>query len=82
MTTIAELKTSILQSIAETDDEKLLLDIQHFVTNLLAQKKKIIAYDSKGNPLTIDDYQASIEEARQQYFRKEIVTQDKMEENL
>lgn len=82
MSSIAELKTSILQSIAETDDENLLIDIQHYVANLLKQHNKIVAYDSKGKPLTIEDYQASIEEARQQYIRKETISQEQMEKNI
>jgi hypothetical protein len=82
MKSIAELKTSILQSVAETDDEKMLTDIQHYVTNLLKQSKKIVAYDSKGKALTLEDYQSSVEEARAQYKRGEIISQDEMEKRI
>lgn len=82
MRSIAELKTSILQSIAQTDDEKTLTDIQNYVTSLLKKQKTIVAYNSKGDALTLDEYQASIEEARQQYKRNEIISQEDMEKRI
>lgn len=82
MRSIAELKTSILQSIAQTDDEKILTDIQNYVTGLLKKQKKIVAYNSKGDALTLDEYQASLEEARQEYKRNEIISQDDMEKQV
>lgn len=82
MRSIAELKTSILQSIAQTDDEKTLTDIQNYVTSLLKKQKKIVAYNSKGDALTLEEYQASIEEARQEYRRNEVISQDEMEKRI
>jgi hypothetical protein len=60
----------------------MLTDIQHYVTNLRKQSKKIVAYDSKGKALTIEDYQSSVEEAREQYKRGEIISQDEMEKRI
>lgn len=79
MKSIAEVKTSILQSIADCDDEKLLLEIEAFIKGLKTSSREIVGYSSSGNPLTIQDYQASIAEAQAQYRAGKIVSQEDLE---
>lgn len=82
MKTIAELKAGILQSVSETDDQALLSEIQAFINNLLSRQKKIVAYDSLGNPLTIEDYQSLIEEAQAEYRAGRVISQEDLEREL
>lgn len=79
MKSIAEVKTSILQSIADCDDEKLLLEIEAFIKEIKSSHNQIVGYSSSGKRLTIEDYQASIAEAQAQYRAGKIIGQDDIE---
>jgi hypothetical protein len=79
MKSIAEVKTSILQSIADCDDEKLLLEIEAFIKGLKDSSNEIVGYSSSGQPLTIKDYQASIAEAQAQYHAGKVISQEDLE---
>lgn len=79
MRSIADLKTSILQSVAECDDEKILNQIDAFILELKTANNVIVGYSSSGRPLTLKEYQASIEEARAEYRANKIITQEEME---
>lgn len=79
MKSIAEVKTSILQSIADCDDEKLLLEIEAFIREIRSSHNEIIGYSSSGKPLTIKDYQASIAEAQAEYRAGKVISQDDIE---
>ena len=60
MKSVAEIKTSILQTIADCDDERLLLEIESFIKDLKSSQSEVVGYTSAGKPLTVKDYQASI----------------------
>jgi hypothetical protein len=79
MKSIAEVKTSILQSIADCDDEKLLLEIEAFIKEMRSSHNQIVGCSSDGKPLTIKDYQASIAEAQAEYRAGKIISQDDIE---
>jgi hypothetical protein len=80
MKSIAEVKTSILQSIADCDDEKLLLEIESFIREIKSLNNEIVGYSSSGKPLTIKDYQASIAEAQAQYHAGKVISQEDLEQ--
>jgi hypothetical protein len=79
MKSIAEVKTSILQSIADCDDEKLLLEIEAFIKEIKSSSNEVVGYSSTGEPLTIKDYQASIAEAQAEYRAGKVISQDDIE---
>ena len=82
MATIAEIKSSLLQYVAQTDDEEILLKVQYQFISLLENERKIIAYTSKGKGLTIQEYQSSINESIQQYREGKVISQAEMEKRL
>lgn len=82
MATIAEIKSSLLQYVAQTDDEQILLKVQHQFISLLEKEKKIIAYTSKGKGLTIKEYQSSVNESIQQYREGKVISQAEMEKRI
>lgn len=70
MKSVAEIKTSILQTIADCDDERLLLEIESFIKDLKSSQSEVVGYTSAAKPLTVKDYQASIAEAQAEYHAK------------
>ena len=79
MKSIAEIKTSIIQSVANCEDEKLLVEIEAFINELKISREEIVGYTSDGKPLTIPDYQALIAEAQAQYHANKVISQDDIE---
>lgn len=82
MTTIAEIKSSLHQQVANTEDEKVLQKMQVYFRSLTKKgNRKVIAYTSKGKPLTSMEYKAEIEESIIQYKRDNVISQKEMESN-
>ena len=82
MTTIAEIKSSLHQQVANTEDEKVLQKMQLYFNSLTKKDKKIVAYTSQWNPLTSREYKAEIEESISQYKRGKVISQKEMEKKL
>lgn len=79
MASIAEMKSALLQYVAQTDDEKILKKMQEYFASLIESEKKVIAYSAAGEPLTIESYNASIQEAIDQYKSGKTISQKEME---
>jgi hypothetical protein len=82
MNSVAEIKTNLHQYIADTDDVKILSKLQEYITNLLDEEQIIIAYNTKGNPLTSGQYKNEIDAAIAEVDRNEVISQLQMEEGL
>jgi len=82
MNSIAEIKSSLHHYIADIDDVNLLAKFQDYIKNQLTSENKIIAYTSKGLPLTQADYKKDIDEAIQQAQNGQTVSQEDLEKEL
>ena len=83
MTTIAEIKSSLHQQVANTEDEKILLKMQIFFNSIAKKNEnKIVAYTSQGKSLTAKEYKASVEESIGQYRTRKIRSQKEIEQSL
>lgn len=82
MNSIAEIKTTLHQYIAETDDMKILSKLQEYVKNLLAKEKTIIAFNAEGKSLTSEQYKKEIDDAIAEVDGGGVVPQSQMEEGL
>ena len=79
MESVAEMKSALLQQLANTDDEKVLKKMQTYFQSITRKEKKIVAYTSKWKPLTAKEYKADIEESIKEYKRGRVVSQKEME---
>lgn len=79
MASIAELKSALLQYVAQTDDEKILIKMQEYCASLIKKEKIIIAYTSKEKPLTIESYNTNLQEAINEYKAGKTVSQKELE---
>lgn len=70
-----------LQSIADCDDQKLLLEIEAFIKDLKQARREIIGHSGTGQPLTVKDYQESIAKAQAQYRAGKTTSQDDSKRN-
>lgn len=82
MNSIAEIKTTLHQYIAETDDMKILSKLQEYVKNLLAKETTIIAFNAEGKSLTSEQYKKEIDDAIAEVDGGGVVPQSQMEEGL
>lgn len=82
MTTIAEIKSALHQQVANTEDEKILHKMKQYFQSLTTSEKRIIAYSSKGKPLTPQLYISEVEKSRLQHKRGKVVSQKEMEKGL
>ena len=82
MKTIAVLKATILQSVAETDDQALLMEIQNHIDEILSRKKVIVGYNASGAPLTLEEYQSQVAEAQEDYKAGKFISHDDLEKEL
>lgn len=82
MNSIAEIKSTLHHYISETDDVKVLSELQKYIKNVLDKEDKIIAYTSQGHPLTCSAYKKNIDEAVAEADRGEIISQEEMEKRL
>jgi hypothetical protein len=82
MESVAEIKSALLQQLANTNDEKVLKKMQAYFRSLSKNEKKIIAYNSQWKPLTAKEYKAEIEESITQYKRGKVISQKDMEKGL
>ncbi len=79
---IAEIKSSLHQYIALTDDEKLLFKVQEYVKSLLDKESQIIGYSSDGEALTSEKYKKRIDQAINEADNGDVFTQEEMEKGL
>lgn len=77
--TIAEIKSTLHQLVANTEDEKTLKKMQAYFQSLTKGDKKVVAYNSKLKPLTADEYRAEIQESLAQYKKGRVISQREME---
>jgi hypothetical protein len=82
MANIAELKSSLHQQVANTEDEKILLKLQLYYNSLTKGNKKIVAYNYKGKGLTAKEYKAELADSIVQYKLGKVVSQKTMEKGL
>jgi len=82
MNSIAEIKTTLHQYIAETDDMKILSKLQEYVKNLLAKENTIIAFNAEGKSLTSEQYKKEINDSIAEVDGGGVVPQSQMEEGL
>ncbi len=81
MESVAEMKSALLQQLANTDDEKVLKKMQTYFQSITRKEKKIVAYTSKWEPLTAKEYKADIEESIREYKRGQVVSQKEIEKS-
>ncbi len=82
MESVAEIKSALLQQLANTNDERILKKMQAYFHSLSKNEKKIIAYTSQWKPLNAKEYKAEIEESITQYKRGKVISQKDMEKGL
>lgn len=82
MVTIAEIKSTLHQQIANTEDKETLEKVKAFFDSLSAKDKRIVAYSSKLKPLTIKEYQVEVAEAMEEYRKGKIISQKEIEKRL
>ncbi len=82
MFTLAEIKSSLHQQIANTDDKKILKKVQDYIRTQTGSTKKTVAYDAELNPLTIEQYRAEVKKSLAQYKKGKVISQDKMEKSI
>ena len=80
MVTIAEIKSTLHQYIAETDDVGVLNDLRTYFESLTQQQGKVVVYTAEGKGLSRKAYQQDIDEAIAQADRGEIVNQQEIEQ--
>jgi len=80
--TIAEIKSTLHQLVANTEDEKTLKKMQAYFQSLAKKNQKVVAYNSKLKPLTASEYRAEIQESMGQYRKKKVISQKEMEKKL
>ncbi len=81
-TSVAELKTSLLTMIAQTDDIEALEKIQSFAIKLLDDQDSIICYSSDGRPLNQAEYIKETNKARLQAEAGLTIPQEEIEKEL
>jgi two-component sensor histidine kinase len=81
MFTLAEIKSSLHQQVANTEDKKVLQKVQHYLRSL-SKSKRIVAYDADLNPLTVEQYRIEIKKSIAQYKRGKVISQKEMEQGL
>jgi ABC-type Zn uptake system ZnuABC Zn-binding protein ZnuA len=79
MLTIAELKSALLQQVANTEDRKVLQKIQTYVKQISKNDKKIVGYNSSFKPLTVEQYRKEVKKSLAQYKSGRVVSQEEME---
>jgi len=82
MESIAEIKSGLHHYIAETDDVKTLSKIKKYVSDLIKEENKIIAYTSDGRALNQAAYKADLDNAINEANRGETVSIEEMEKDL
>jgi len=82
MSTIAEIKSAIHQQVANTEDRTLLLKFQNYLRTLNKKDRHVIAYNSKLNPLTIDQYRLEVKKSMAQHRVGKVISQKEMEKSL
>jgi hypothetical protein len=82
MKSIAEIKAGILQSVAETEDQVMLIEIQNYINYLLSQQNGMVDYNASRRKLTIEEYHSMVAEARAEYFAGKVISQEDMEKEL
>ncbi len=82
MESLAEIKSGLHHYIAETDDVKILSKLKKFVSELLDNEDKIVAFTSDGRALTRSAYKADIDQAIKQAESGNVVSIEDMRKNL
>lgn len=82
MNSLAEIKSSLHLYIAETDDVKILSKINNYVKGLIDQEGGVVAYSSKGEPLTHEGYKDDIDKIIEVSRDNDVVSQEEMEKDL
>lgn len=82
MDSIAEIKSNLHQYIADTDDVKILSKLQEYVKNILDKENTVIAFTSKGKPLTSEQYKKEIDEAIAEVDNGDVISQEQMERGI
>ncbi|MFK7900198.1 MAG: hypothetical protein AB8B61_05520 [Cyclobacteriaceae bacterium] len=80
MQSVADLKSSLLHYISETQDLQKLSTIQEYVKNLLHQEDKIIGYTAEGKPLNPKSFTKMINKAILEADNGELINQEEIEE--
>lgn len=79
MSTTAELKSALLQQVANTQDRKALQEIQTYVKQISKNDKRIVGYNSSFKPLTVEQYRKEVKKSFAQYKSGHLVSQEEME---
>ncbi|WP_373494834.1 hypothetical protein [Aquiflexum sp.] len=82
MNSIAEIKTTLHQYIAETDDVKILSKLQEYVKNILDKEQTNVTFNSQGKPLTSSQYKKEIDDAVAEVNKGGVVSQEQMEKGF
>jgi hypothetical protein len=82
MNNIAEIKSTLHQFIAENDDIKFLTELKNFMRSEMEKKEKIIAYTSKGLPLTQSAYKKEIDDAIAEIESGQFISQEEMNKKI
>lgn len=82
MSSLAEIKSDIHQQVANTEDRKILVKVQSYLRTLAKSKRKVVAYDSNLEPLTLDQYRAEVKKSISQYNSGLVVSQKEMEKSI
>ena len=78
MENVAELKTGLHQVIAETDDLDTLTKIKSYISSLMEEEQKIIAYTHENRPLNPINYKADIDSAIQEANEGKVISVDEL----
>jgi len=73
---IAEIKSRLQYYIASTDDIQVLSKVKEFISTLLSEQNKIVAYDARGRGLNLIEYKKDLDEAIEQANSGEVIPVD------
>lgn len=78
MESVADLKTGLLQVIAETDDPDTLTKIKSYVSGLIESEQKVIAYNHRNEPLNQTRYKAEIDRSIQEAKNGQMISVEEL----
>lgn len=82
MSSIAEIKSAIHQQFASTEDWTLLLKFRICLRTINKKDRHVVAYNSKLNPLTIEQYRLEVKKSMAQHRVGKVISQKEMEKSL
>ncbi len=82
MNSIAEIKCSLHQYIAQTDDASILSKVKDYLKSLVEKDDEVVVYTAEGEGLTRSGYKKSIDASIAKAANDGVISQEEMERDL